>query len=406
MGYGVHTAWVRIRRGIGIVSLLALSMSLGACTAGEPVSALISPSPAIDRSVSATPSSLPSTPRPTPTTVAPTATAVPTRVVPTQAPVPVPTTGHTPTASEFARIQPNELGEIPILEYHLITNQEDRWSRSWENFRGDLERLYALRYRTVRLQDVIDDRIDVPAGFSPVVLTFDDSSPGQFTFIDQDGTLVPDPHSAVGVLEAFYHEHPDFGRHATFFVLPAADPPHNLFGQNEYQAQKLQYLVAHGMDIGNHTYWHQNLSTVGDEEVRRQIGQAAQVITSMVPGYDVDLFALPEGAWPAHRELAIRGTWHGVTYSNRAIVLVGAQPAPSPDRVDFNPLALPRIQATSDQLDLWLTTLARVPGRRYVSDGDPDRLTFPAILADKHKKRPGERQLASFSPDYEVFQLR
>jgi hypothetical protein len=126
----------------------------------------------------------------------------------------------------------------------------------------------------------------------------------------------------------------------------------------------------------------------------------------MIPGYDVDLFALPEGAWPAHRELAVRGTWHEITYRNRAIVLVGAQPAPSPDRVGFNPLALPRIQATPDQLDLWLTTLSRVPDRRYVSDGDPDRITFPKTLADKHERKPGERQLDSPDPGYEVFQLR
>lgn len=307
---------------------------------------------------------------------------------------------------DLSQIHPNELGEIPILEYHLITNQEDRWSRSWENFRADLDRLYRLGYRTVKLQDVIDDRIDVPAGYSPVVLTFDDSSPGQFTFVDEHGTLVPDPHSAVGVLEAFYREHPDFGRHATFFVLPAADPPHNLFGQDRYQKQKLEYLVQHGMEVGNHTYWHQNLSTVGDAEVQRQIGQAVQVITSMVPGYNVDLFALPDGAWPAHRELAIHGTWHGISYTNRAIVLVGAQPALSPDRVGFNPLALPRIQATSDQLDLWLNALARTPGRRYVSDGDPDRLTFPVNVAGQLAKKPGEKRLDSPNPDYDVIQLR
>jgi peptidoglycan/xylan/chitin deacetylase (PgdA/CDA1 family) len=390
-----------VRRCLIATSLVVFSLGLGACAVSPP------PTPTVPRTVVVQ--------QPAPTAIDPTASLTPAPPSPTPnppSPTPVPTTIPSPTATlvptpvDFSRVHPNELGEIPILEYHLITNDDSRWSRSWEHFRGDLERLYRLGYRTVRLQDIVDDRINVPAGYSPVVLTFDDSSPGQFTFVDENGTLIPDPHSAVGILDAFYREHPDFGRHATFFVLPAADPPHNLFGQDQYQRQKLRYLVEHGMDVGNHTYWHQNLSRVGDAEVRRQIGQAVEVINTMIPNYDVDLFALPEGAWPVHRELVIHGTWHGTTYTNRAIVLVGAQPALSPDRVGFDPLALPRIQAIPDQLDLWLNTLARVPNRRYVSDGDPDRLTFPVTMSSKLRMKPGEERVSSPDPDYEIVQLR
>lgn len=327
-----------------------------------------------------------------------------TPALPTAAPLP--TAGATRPGIAGPAARPNELGEIPILEYHLITDADGRWSRSWEHFRGDLERLYRLGYRTVRLRDVIDDHIDVPAGFSPVVLTFDDSSPGQFTFIDQGGALIPDPHSAVGILDAFAQAHPDFGEHATFFVLPAADPPHNLFGQNQYQKQKLEYLVSHGMDVGNHTYWHQNLSRVSDPEVQRQIGQAIEAIHALLPDYPVDLLALPQGAWPVHRNLAIRGTWRGQVYQNRAIVLVGAQPALSPDHRDFDPLALPRIQATPEQLDLWLKALDTPAHHRYVSDGDPDRLTFPTELAGTLRRRPEMIPLPSPDPNLEVIQLR
>ena len=346
-------------------------------------------------------------------TTAPTAARPPIVDTPTPAPpsvqsTSVPTSTLIPVASnpEVPAPLPNELGEIPILEYHLIANEDGRWSRSWQNFQGDLARLYELGYRTVPLRDVVDDRIDLPAGYSPVVLTFDDSSPGQFTFVERDGNLVPDPHSAVGILDAFERDHPDFGEHATFFVLPAADPPHNLFGQDQYQRQKLNYLVAHGMEIGNHTYWHQNLSTVGDAEVERQIGQAIQVIDRLVPGYNVDLFALPQGSWPKHRTLAVRGVWNGISYNNRAVLLVGASPALSPDRVGFDPLALPRIQAIPQQLDLWLNALDHGTHQRYVSDGDPNRITFPVSLAAKFQLKPGEERLQSPDPGYEVYRLR
>lgn len=374
-----------------------MSAVLGACGNVTPPPATATSPPPAAKIVIASPT--PPSPNgvPSPTAVPATATVAPTEV-------PSPTA--TAKAVDLSKVHPNELGEIPILEYHLIVNEDDRWARSWQHFQGDLERLYKLGYRTVPLQDVVDDRIDVPAGYSPVVLTFDDSSPGQFTFDDRSDKLVPDPHSAVGILDAFYQKHPDFGEHATFFVLPAADPPHNLFGQDKYQKQKLQYLVDHGMEIGNHTYWHQNLARVSDAEVERQLGQAVQVIDSMVPGYDVDLFALPEGAWPKHRELAIHGTWKGVTYTNRAVLLVGASPARSPDRVGYDPLALPRIQAIPDQLDLWLGALDHGAHQRYVSDGDPSLLTFPTSMASMLNMKPGEERLSSPDPNYEVIRLR
>lgn len=369
---------------------------------------------AVAESPASTVTTLPTTDPTAPVAVA-TATVTPAPPLRAASPTPIPATPTarpTPTPVpvtpdvDFGKVHPNELGEIPILEYHLITNEDGRWSRSWQHFQSDLARLYSLGYRTVPLQDVVDDRINVPAGYSPVVLTFDDSSPGQFTFIEQGGKLIPDPHSAVGVLDAFDRDHPDFGEHATFFVLPAADPPHNLFGQDQYQKLKLDYLVEHGMEIGNHTYWHQNLAGVGDSEVQRQIGQAVQVIDGLVPGYDLDLFALPDGAWPKHRELAIQGVWNGIRYNNRAVLLVGARPVLSPDRVGFDPLAMPRIQAIPQQLDRWLSALDHGVHQRYVSDGDPNRVAFPTTLSDQFQSKPGDEKLKSPDANYEVYRLR
>ena len=38
-------------------------------------------------------------------------------------------------------LPPNELGRIMVLEYHKIDYPEERWTRTPENFRRDLETL-------------------------------------------------------------------------------------------------------------------------------------------------------------------------------------------------------------------------------------------------------------------------
>ena len=75
-------------------------------------------------------------------------------------------------------LAPNEVGRVMILEYHKIDNPEARWTRTPENFKRDLVRLWERGYRTVALTDYVDGKITLPAGTSPVIFTFDDSSPG------------------------------------------------------------------------------------------------------------------------------------------------------------------------------------------------------------------------------------
>ena len=319
---------------------------------------------------------------------------------------PVPTATPLPTATpDIAKVKPNELGLVPILVYHLIGDTEGPWTRTPANFRKDLARLYQLGYRTVKLSDYLDGNIDLPAGTSPVVLTFDDSSPNQLRFVMDGGTLVPAYDCAVGMLEAFARTHPDFGHNATFYVLPAADPPHNLFGQDEYQKQKLEYLLDNGYELGNHTLWHQNLSTVSDAEVQRQIGEAILWIQKLVPDARMDTIALPQGAWPKRKQLAISGTYKGATYKHRAVMEAWGQPTYPYDRVEFNAYAIPRVQGVQRMLDLYLDMLDKQPGLRYISDGNPRTLTFPTSLKPKYDPRKGATEITSPAPGYTVIQL-
>ena len=288
----------------------------------------------------------------------------------------------TPTATiDLQKVKPNELGIIPILEYHIISaDEETQWSRTPDHLRQDLQKLYDAGYRPISINDLLDGQIDLPAGASPIVFTFDDSSPGQFRFLEQGGGVVVDPDSAVGILEAFHASHPDFAAKATFNVLPEAEQPHKLFGQPQYEGEKLRYLVEHGFDIGNHTWWHQRLDTVDDEEVQRQLAFAVRSVQQAVPGYRMRVLALPLGLWPENQTLAFDGSYEGATYHHDAVLMVGSEPAPSPFRKDYNPRELPRVQVFEDNLDRWLAYLDKNPDERYVSDGDPSTVTFPQHL--------------------------
>ena len=282
-----------------------------------------------------------------------------------------------------ADLLPNELGRIMILEYHKIDYPEDRWTRTPENFRRDLDTLYARGYRLVSLGDLLDGRLAVPAGTTPVVLTFDDSSPGQFRYLEQNGTLEIDPKSAVGILEAFLRERPDFGRGATFFVLPAADPPNRLFNQPAHAGKKLQYLVSRGYEIGNHTLWHANLGKYDEATVRAQIAGAQQWIQRHVPDYRPRTLALPHGVYPKDVSWALRGSAKGARYSHDAILMVAGGAAPSPFSRAFDAVRLPRIQAVEAELSHWLRYFELHPHERFASDGDPNVITVPAGSQDK-----------------------
>jgi peptidoglycan/xylan/chitin deacetylase (PgdA/CDA1 family) len=296
-----------------------------------------------------------------------------------------------PAVASAGPLQPNELGRVMILEYHKVDQPEERWTRTPANFRGDLERLWERGYRLVALNDLLDGRIAILRGTTPVVLTFDDSSPGQFRLIERNGGWVPDPDCAVGILEAFERQHPEFGRAATFYVLPGADPPNRLFNQKDLAGRKLQYLAAQGYEIGNHTLWHANLAKYPERVVRRQLATAQEWIQRHVPGYRIRTLALPMGAYPQDIRWAIEGAEGQVAYRHDAVLRVAGGAAPSPYARGFDPYHLPRIQALESELAHWLSYFERNPQERYVSDGDASVITVPPGTLDKVRRSPGAK---------------
>jgi peptidoglycan/xylan/chitin deacetylase (PgdA/CDA1 family) len=293
-------------------------------------------------------------------------------------------------------LSPNELGRVMILEYHMIDRPEARWTRTPDNFRRDLERLWERGYRLVALNDFLDRKMTLPRGASPVILTFDDSSPGQFRYLERGGERVLDPDCAVGILEAFQRAHPGFGRAATFYVLPGADPPNRLFDQPALATRKLQHLATEGYEIGNHTLWHANLAKYPEGTVRDQVAEAQVWIQRYVPDYKTRTLALPHGSYPSDVSWVLKGSAKGTSYSHDAVLMVAGGAAPSPYSRSFDPVRLPRIQATERELAYWFNYFDKNPAERFVSDGDPNSVTVPTarrdMLRDEYRtKRVVER---------------
>jgi hypothetical protein len=284
---------------------------------------------------------------------------------------------------------PNELGRIPILEYHLLGDSDSRWHVERNHFRRDLELLYASGYRPVTVSELVDRKIDLPAGLSPVVFTFDDAGPSQFSYIDHNGTLEIDPKSAVGIWLAFHKEHPDWQNKATFCVLSGGAAGHSFFGEkgiegqkSEWRFRKMKFLAEQGFELCGHTLWHANLGKYSDAVVQEQIARGTLAIDSAVPGYRVRTFALPLGVWPKNRALAVSGEWrnpHGgkvVRYDFDAVLEVSGGPARSPYDASFDPKRLTRIEVFGNSLEHALAQLES-SGSRYVSDGDPATIARP-----------------------------
>ena len=291
-----------------------------------------------------------------------------------------------PAVVAAGELPPNELGRVMILEYHKIDQPEERWTRTPDNFRRDLERLWERGYRLVALNTFLDRKIALPRGTTPVILTFDDSSPGQFKLIEKNGEWIVDPDCAVGILEAFERRHPEFGHAATFFVLPGAYPPNRLFNQKELATRKLQYLASRGYEIGNHTLWHANLAKYPERVVRQQIATAQEWIQRHVPSYRIRTLALPMGSYPSDIRWTIEGAEGQNSYRHDAILMVAGGAASSPYARTFDPYHLPRIQAVESELARWLSHFDRNPQERYVSDGNPELITVPKGSGDKVRR--------------------
>lgn len=319
---------------------------------------------------------------------------------------------------DLSKVQPNEAGQVPILEYHnlVATDKVGGYEYPAAEFRRDMEWLYAHDYRPVSLSGYARGRIDCPVGMSPVILTFDDALVGQFSET-APGRVSPD--CAVGILEDLHARHPDWPLRAAFFVLTDQDPrmpkpftvphDHSLPPQDGFAQEKMTRLVQDGFEVGNHTLHHSlKMRRMGAAGATAEFAGGDAGIHRYLPGYNVQSLAVPFGIFPHDKKTVISGESGGVRYQNIAVLDAGWYPAPSPLSKGFKPYRIPRIipgdehtkPGSLNTIRYWLARLEANHAEKFVSDGDPNTFTVTASAAsalDGARLRRGDFRLRTYS---------
>jgi len=308
----------------------------------------------------------------------PTATGRPTPTANRSSASPVPTTTTPPGPPDPAEIKANELGYVPVMMYHRITTTvEGEFDTTPKDFRAGLHRLFSSRYRPVRTIDLVRGDFPVAAGYTPVVLTFDDGYSDQFA-VSPTGEV--DPASGVGILLDVCKEYPDCPPAGSFNI----NKNPFTFDDAAHQRVGLRKLHELGFEIANHTYNHDNLAALTNAGVQKDFVRLQRLVEDAVPGASVLTMALPFGVSPHDKALAHTGSWHGSRYVNEGVLLVGSNPSHSPFSAKFQPLAIPRMRSTSWQhgkgefmANYWLDYLDHHKELRYVAAGNPGHVTIP-----------------------------
>ena len=292
----------------------------------------------------------------------------------------------------------NELGKVPIMMYHGIREKnsnstgtiggnvdKDGYNRTPDAFRNDLEFYYEKGYRMVKLNDYIHGDIDVEYGKSPIILTFDDGNEDNIkvTGLDENGNIIIDPNSAIGILEAFKKKHSDANVTATFFVNGG------MFNQEEYNEKIVKWMIKNGYDIGNHTQTHLDIGNSSSEQVQKEISYVYDELEKLVPNKYVKIIALPFGS-PYNKEdknfkYVLSGEYNGKKYTTEAALRVGWEPEVSPYDKNFDMTYMKRCRAydnNGNDFDIEMV-FNMLKTTRYISDGNKDTIVISESNKDK-----------------------
>ena len=278
---------------------------------------------------------------------------------------------------DYERVKPNELGHIMVVMYHGIMDNPP-YHRTYEDFWKDLKYMYDKGYRPISITDYVNQNITVAPGYTPIVLTFDDGLPSTFSLIKENGSLKVNPNCAVGIMEKFYEEYPDFGKAAIFYING-----HDPFEGAGTIQERFAYLLEGGYDISNHTYNHADLATLNEQQIQEELGKVDRMIKEMIPHYIMSTFSYPFGKRPKEefRKWIASGSYEGHEYAYDIAFREGPSgPFIPPIHVKFEPYNVPRVRGSEGaEGDLWwyFNYYEKNPQYRYVSDGNPHRIAVP-----------------------------
>ncbi len=292
---------------------------------------------------------------------------------------------------DYRSLQVNELGHIMVVMYHGIMDNPP-YHRTKEDFLKDLTYFYEHGYRPIGMADYLSGHIDVEAGMTPIVFTFDDGLSTTFSLENVDGQLSVVPDTAVGLMESFAKQYPEFGAEASFYI----HGNNANFKGDGTAKERLDWLLAHGYEIGNHSNTHANFSKLTGIQLLKEVGAVEVYLEGVLPDYKMTYMTYPFGARPDSSliPLLYEGEYEGV----QLMYNVAFREGPSgifypPTHVKFDAYNAPRVRGSEGEVqDLWwfLSYYEEHPDKRYISDGDPDTLVVPSGWAESISKEAKE----------------
>jgi len=289
-----------------------------------------------------------------------------------------PTTVAEPEPIDYEELGVNELGHIMVVMYHGIKDNPP-YHRRAEDFVKDMTFMYEHGYRLISMSDYVNGTIDVPAGTTPIVFTFDDGLPTTFSFVETDEGYAVNPDSAIGLMEAFAQEHPAFGKEASLFIH-GSDWNFRGVGTG---VERMAWLVDNGYEIGNHSNTHANFSKLGETALIEEIGKVQVYVDSVLPGYELFALTYPYGARPQEdlRDVLVTASYEGFDFNYKVAFREGPSAKFYPQtHIKATPLSTPRVRGSEGEVqDLWwfLEYYEDHPEYKYISDGDPTTIVVP-----------------------------
>lgn len=295
---------------------------------------------------------------------------------------------------DYKTVKPNEAGDILVVMYHSIDNKEKHypWHRNKKEFKEDLEYMYKNGYVLISMKEYLSNDIDIPAGKTPILLTFDDGLKSCFSLVkNKEGKLVVNNDTLIGILENFKAEHPDFGSGGVLYITENPfeyDAYHDSKSEGTYE-DKFRVLKELGYEIGNHTYNHLNLNELNNSEITKEIGKVNNLVYENTNKDKTIYLAYPYGDKPKKSSLkAIKsGTYKDITYNIESAVLAAPEKPyfTNPIKKDFNPYYISRAIANKGQhqdMYWYFDYYKKNPDKKYISDGDKSIISIPSNYKD------------------------
>ena len=188
-------------------------------------------------------------------------------------------------------IQPIEpISRIPILMYHVIGDGSGSLQELYVNpaiFASQMEYLHKNGYHTITLKELYDHwQEGKPLPARPIVLTFDDGYRSDY-------------EQAFPILQ-------NYGFRAVHFLyVKKVGQAHGL------TREEIAELVAAGHEIGNHTYNHVEIHTLGPQRLVQETQQAKNALEEML-GTDIVSFCYPVGRYSPDAVHAVEESGHKI----------------------------------------------------------------------------------------------